>query len=283
MKHVSLLIILSGVLAVTVIAEEQRPVSVALAAELGFVDIPYHRIQIGKSTDTFDYVGEGGQELLFPYSRLWADISIGTAERHHLRLLYQPLTFETVTQFEETRVIDTETFEAGQVVDVYYGFDFWRGTYRYRFINTPKWELDGGLSMQIRNASIRFLAKNTDEAVITQDNGPVPILSARVRRSFSEGPWVEIDADGFYASNSFFNGAEYPFTGFIWDAALSVGAPLRERTEAFVTARAIGGGGQGTSREDRDTWTQSLAGGSERYNNNVISTVAIALGLRLEL
>ncbi|MFP4210247.1 MAG: hypothetical protein ACLFR8_03315 [Alkalispirochaeta sp.] len=282
MKRFVLILVIVGVVPV-VAAEEARPVSVAVAAELGFVDIPYHRIKIGESTDTFDYVGEGGQELLFPYSRFWADITLGTAQRHHLRLLYQPLTFETVTQFEETRVIDTETFEAGQVVDVYYGFDFWRGTYRYRFIDTPSWELDGGLSMQIRNASIRFIAQNTDEAVITQDNGPVPILSMRVRRTFAGAPWVELDADGFYASNSFFNGADYPFTGFIWDAALSVGAPLRDRTEAFVTARAIGGGARGTSQDDRDTWTQSLAGGSERYNDNVISTVAIALGLRLEL
>lgn len=297
LKRIALAMVVTLVALVPVAAETgQGLFTVDAAAEIGFLDVPYHVITIGEDTDEFDFVREGGQELLFPHKRLWVDVGVGEKQRHFVRLLYQPLTLETVTQFEETRTIDTETFDDGQVVDITYGFDFWRGTYRYRFVDSKAWEVDAGVSLQIRNASIRFIAQegnspsdggdssvSQDEAVITQDNGPVPILSARVRHTFEAGPWLELDADGFYASSSFFNGAEYPFTGFIWDAAVSAGAPMRDKTEAFLSVRAVGGGGQGTSQEDRQFWTQSLAGGQQRFNDNVLSTVAVALGLRLGL
>lgn len=259
------------------------PVTVRPSIELGFLDIPFHTLQFGEGTDTFDYVQEGGQEILFPYRRLRIDIGLGRRQRHHLSLLYQPLTIETESRFVEERRIDTVTFDAGQAVRMVYGFDFWRGSWVYRIVDSPDWEVDAGLSFQIRNASIRFAAQEGDELVVSQDTGPVPVLRARSRRSFAAGWWLEAEVDGFYATNAFVNGAEYPFTGWIWDAAASAGLPIHERTEAFLTVRSIGGGAEGTADEAPKVWTQSRRGGDERYTSNAIVTWALAAGFRLSL
>jgi len=278
---------------VHVSAESTPPspaVTVRPSLELGFVDVPHHTLQFGENTDEFDYVTQGGQEILFPFRRLRIDVGIGERQRHHVSLLYQPLTFETVTQMEETLTIDNETFNTGQVVDLVYGFDFWRGSYVYRFVDRAPWEFDAGISFQIRNASIRFKAQGGDptdsepsqnELVVSQDTGPVPVLRARSRYTFASGYWLEGEADGFYASNAFINGADYPFTGWIWDAAVSAGARIHPMTEAYLTVRTIGGGAEGTSTDPRDTWTQSVAGGDERYTANAIATVAVTAGFRL--
>lgn len=254
--------------------------------ELGFVDVPHHTLQFGENTDQFDYVTQGGQEILFPFQRLRIDVGIGERQRHHVSLLYQPLTFETVTQMEETLTIDDETFETGQVVDLVYGFDFWRGSYVYRVVDRAPWEVDAGISFQIRNASIRFKAQGPADAsegqlVVSQDTGPVPVLRARSRYTFPAGYYLEAEADGFYATNAFINGADYPFTGWIWDAAVSAGARIHPMTEAYLTVRSIGGGAEGTSTDSRDTWTQSVAGGDERYTANSIATIAVTAGFRL--
>ncbi|MFO8041909.1 MAG: hypothetical protein R6U25_01795, partial [Alkalispirochaeta sp.] len=45
--------------------------------ELGFVDVPHHTLQFGENTDQFDYVTQGGQEILFPFQRLRIDVGIG--------------------------------------------------------------------------------------------------------------------------------------------------------------------------------------------------------------
>lgn len=251
------------------------------SVELGFVDVPRNIIQYGKGTDSFDFVKKGGQEILFPYSRFRIDIGLGERQRHFVGLLYQPLTFETVTQFEKTLTIDTETFDEGQVVDLVYGFDFWRGTYEYRIVDGEHWIVDAGASLQLRNASIRFKAQEGDELVVSQGTGPVPALRAQARYTTDARFWVEAEADGFYASNAFINGAEYPFTGWIWDAAVSAGAPITRYAETYLSLRTIGGGAEGTATDARETWTESLAGGDERYTQNELTTVAVSVGLRL--
>lgn len=245
------------------------------------MDVPLNVIRYGRETDTFDFVTQGGQEILFLYSRFRIDIGIGERQRHFVGLLYQPLTFETVTQFEETLTIDTETFEEGQVVDLVYGFDFWRGTYEYRIVDDEHWTVDVGGSLQIRNASIRFQAQEGDELVISQGTGLVPALRAQARYTTEARFWVEAEADGFYATNAFLNGAEYPFKGWIWDAALSAGVPVTRHAETYLSVRTIGGGAEGTATDARETWTESAAGGDERYTKNELTTVAVAVGVRL--
>ncbi|TVR63743.1 MAG: hypothetical protein EA426_00740, partial [Spirochaetaceae bacterium] len=86
------------------------PVSVGATAETGFLRALYHDIEIGRDTYRFNYVTEGGQELLLPYNRFEIETTI--ADRHELDFLYQPLTLETRTRVDSVGgiTIDDVTF-----------------------------------------------------------------------------------------------------------------------------------------------------------------------------
>ena len=57
-----------------------------------------------------------------------------------------------------------------------------------------------GLSLQMRNASIRFASYDGDLFRINQGVGPVPIFKFRTRLPFNNGLWFGSEIDGFYAS-----------------------------------------------------------------------------------
>ncbi len=46
-------------------------------AEFGFLNVLSHKIQFGKSGTKFDYVENGGQDVLFPATRFSAEMDIG--------------------------------------------------------------------------------------------------------------------------------------------------------------------------------------------------------------
>ncbi len=137
-------------LAVFVAVGAAAPLSgldLSLRAETGIVAIPFHTIQFGEDGDRFDYREQGGQEILFPYSRLTAESLI--ADRHEVEILFQPLRFETVSRIpeDESLLIDGETFQGtpgGTPLDLGYSFDFWRAVYRYRFSDTRRWSHAAG-------------------------------------------------------------------------------------------------------------------------------------------
>ena len=104
-------------------------------AELGITKVLFHTLQFGQNGTKFDYVFEGGQEILFLYQRYSVDIDI--VRRHIVTILYQPLTLNTQTVVPMTRpdgiLIDTVTFPAGDGINLKYGFDFWRFSYLFDF------------------------------------------------------------------------------------------------------------------------------------------------------
>ena len=261
----------------------EGPLSVALVAETGFVKVLSHTIQIGENGTVFDYVDQGGQEILSPFNRLSAELGIG--RRHTVTFLYQPLLLVTQSRFDADVTIDDVTFEAGQVVDLTYSFPFYRLSYLYDFAPVRGLELAAGLSLQLRNASISFAstdpATDVSELTISQNLGPVPILKLRAEYRFQggrvPGAFVGFEADGFYATSSFFNGAAYEFSGSIYDASLRAGFSPRSGVDVFINARGLGGGATGTRGRDRENWTESR----EAYTDNFLNTLSITLGARV--
>lgn len=260
------------------------PVRLALQAETGFVNIFLHTISIGSASDdppntTFDYVNEGGQEILFPFSRLTAELSGG---RHHVVFLYQPLEITRSVRFEEQRVIDDIVFPSDENVDVTYSFPFYRGSYLYDFAPASNLELSAGLSLQLRNATLLFASRDGELLTVSQDLGPVPIVKIRSMwrpaKSRVPGLFFGLEADGFYASSAFFNGADFEFTGSIFDASVRAGYSPMPGVDVFANVRALGGGASGTRpASDREFWTQSRDGATD----NFLVTGAITLGVRL--
>jgi hypothetical protein len=262
-------------------AGAERPVELSATAELGFLRALYHTIAIGENGYRFDYVREGGQEILLPYTRFEVQAVLGS--RHEIGFLYQPLTLETKTRVDSENgiLVDNVIFADDTPLDLTYGFDFYRGTYRYRFLDRNGRQLSAGGALQIRNASIRFdgyTAPGEEARVIAQDLGPVPVLSVASRKELPSGVFFEGTADGFYAPIRYLNLSNVDVIGWLYDAALRVGVPVHERAEAYLSLRFLGGGSDGTSG-DREYWTQTRA--TPRYTYNNLNLAVLSIGARL--
>lgn len=256
------------------------PLDVTAIAETGFVKVLYHRIQIGADDTPFDYVNEGGQEILFPFTRFTAELT--AADRHTVIFLYQPLEVATQVRFDSSRTIDGVTFPANEGVDITYGFPFYRVSYLFDFARSADLELAAGASLQLRNASLRFVSTNGESIVVSQDLGPVPILKVRGEYRFADaavpGAFVGLEADGFFASSAFINGAEYEFSGSIYDVSVRAGFAPTAGVDLFANLRGLGGGANGTRPPgERTFWSQSRSGSTD----NFLSTFSLTLGARL--
>lgn len=260
---------------------------VQLVAETGFVSVLSHTIQIGESGTRFNYVTQGGQEILSPFSRFTAEL--GIADQHAVIFLYQPLELATQSRFDADVTIDDVTFESGQVVDILYSFPFYRLSYLFDFAADPRLELAAGVSLQLRNASIRWestdndggVGNNSQELAISQNLGPVPIVKLRGEYRFAgraiPGAFIGMEADGFYASSAFFNGANYAFEGSIFDVSLRAGFEPTPGLDLFMNVRGLGGGAKGTRGDARDAWTESR----EPFTDNFLTTLSVTLGARV--
>jgi hypothetical protein len=258
------------------------PLSLTFVGETGFVKVLTHDITIGTIEDgntTFDYVVEGGQEILFPFNRLTTELGIGS--RHRLIFLYQPLSIVTQVRLENDEVIDGVSFAADSGLNVTYGFPFYRTSYLFDFFAQDSIELAAGVSLQLRNASVRFESTDGTALVVTQDLGPVPILKVRGEYRFVDGgipgAFVGLEADGFYATSAFINGATYEFSGSIFDASLRAGFAPMPGMEVFINLRGLGGGAVGTRGDEREFATQSRQG----FTDNFLTTLSLTLGARL--
>lgn len=258
---------------------ERRAIELSATAELGFLRPVYHTIQVGRDGYRFDYVEEGGQEILFPYTRFEVEILI--AQSHEVSLLYQPLTLETETRVDSVGgiVIDDVTFADDTPLDLTYGFDFYRGTYRYRFRDNGRWKLSAGGALQIRNASIRFDgydASGNEVRVVTQDLGPVPVLSFAARTDRPGGLFLEATVDGFYAPIRYLNFSDSDVIGWLYDVAFRIGIPAHPHLESYLSVRMLGGGADG-SGDDPQRWTESR----EAYSYNNLNIAVLSIGARL--
>jgi hypothetical protein len=246
---------------------------VRLAPEMGFLGVIKHTIQFGQQGTKFDYVADGGQDILFPYRRMSAELHL--KPRHTIVLLYQPIDVRTETYLLAPLVLDSDTFPAGTAMDLRYGFDFYRVSYQYDFWPEPDRELAVGLSMQVRDASISFVPKDGSNARVYQDLGPVPILRFRGRLPLTGNSWVGTEIDGFYAQGKVVTGSsnvESSFRGAILDASLRYGLSLNESVDAFINARYIGGGASGQQSEPEISNTDG-------YTDNWLGTMSLTVGL----
>jgi hypothetical protein len=249
---------------------------VTLAPEMGFIGVLRHHIQFGKQGTQFDYVGEGGQNVLFPFRRMSAELHL--KPRHAIILLYQPLDIRTETYLQKPLILDTDTFPAGTGMNLRYGFDFYRASYQYDFWPEPDRELAVGLSLQIRDAQISFVAKDGSRTRVYNDLGPVPILRFRGRLPLTGSSWVGTEIDGFYAEGKVVTGStnvESSFRGAILDASLRYGLSLNQSADAFINLRYIGGGANGQQSEPEISNTDG-------YTDNWLGTIALSVGMYIK-
>ena len=199
--------------------------------ELGFLDVLDHTIQFGTNGSVFDYVTEGSQDVLFPFSRISADVKLN--KRHNLTFLIQPFDLQTRTIIERDIVIDNQIFPANTPLDLRYGFTFYRLSYLYDFWKADDRELGFGLSFQLRNATIEFSSSDGELLRSNTNVGPVPIFKFRMKYPFGNGFWIGSEVDGFYASGKYITGSRNDFEGAILDATFVTQA-LRRRAATIA-------------------------------------------------
>lgn len=253
---------------------EGKQLRLSVEAESGAVKILHHTYQVGDTATDFNFVLNGGQELLFPFERYTATLIFG--EAHRLRFLYQPLQIDTQINAKTAFTIDDQDFAAGQAVDISYSFPFYRLSYLYDFVPGPM-ELAVGAALQLRNASIRFSSVDGSRRAVSQNLGPVPAFIVSARLPFGKTMYAAFEATGLYASSAFINGADFDFEGSILDSSLRAGTAINQNAEAFLNLRFLGGSAKGVSEYDRIYWTQS----EEKFTANYLATMSLTLGATL--
>ncbi len=250
---------------------QERPLQVAFEAESGALKVLHHTYRVGAASSTFDFVTQGGQEILFPFERLTAFVTL--ADRHQVRFLYQSLELATEITARSAFTIDTVAFAQNEVVDITYSFPFYRFTYLYDLIPGDA-ELSIGGALQFRNASIRFTSVDGSKRAVSQNLGLVPALALSGKFPFADWLYAGFDLTGIYASSAFINGADFNFEGSLLDASVRAGVMLRPGLESFVNLRFIGGSAAGVSQYPSEFWTQS----TEKNTANYLATLALTIG-----
>jgi hypothetical protein len=248
----------------------EPPVQVSANAEFGTLGVPAHRIQFGKNGSRFDYVTEGGQDVLFFFSRYQMELELD--RRHALTFLYQPLNLETAVLLDRDIVVDEQLFPRDTPLNLRYGFDFYRLGYAYDlFGRYPRYELSLGGALQIRNATINFTSGDGQLRRSKRDLGPVPLLRARGRYTYNNGWWLGGEVDGFYAPIKYLNGGATDVEGAIVDASFRVGYRVQTPMDVYLNLRYLAGGASGTSKDEEDR--------GDGYVSNWLHFLALSIGI----
>jgi hypothetical protein len=236
--------------------------------ELGFLAVADHRIQFSNSGTEFNYRQDGGQDVLFPVSRLSLDAKFG--KKNTFYLLYQPLRLESTVLLQEDLIVDDLTFPANTGVNLLYNFPFYRLSYtRELFAERERFGLAVGGTIQIRNATISFESLDGTLYRTNRDVGIVPALKIKSYTYLSDRIFAELEADGIYAPVSYLNGSDNEVVGAILDASLRLGVEFDEPVRSFLNVRYLGGGAVGTSDID---------GPGDGYVSNWLNFITVTAG-----
>ncbi|MDX1650894.1 MAG: hypothetical protein R3277_00260 [Brumimicrobium sp.] len=250
--------------------DQNSDLKVSAVAELGFISVLDHRVQFGEEGTYFDYRKQGGQDVLFPVSRLSLEMEV---KRSTFYLLYQPLRLESQVYLQKDLVIDGAVFPAGSNVKLLYNFPFYRLSYtRELFPSNPRFDFALGASMQIRNATISFESGDGSLFRTNRDIGIVPALKLKTTYNLNSLLFLEIEADGIYAPVSYLNGSDNEVVGAILDASGRIGAHLHSSVDGFLNLRYLGGGAVGSS-DDVD-------GPGDGYVKNWLHTATVTAGFK---
>ncbi|MCC6876223.1 MAG: hypothetical protein IT378_18090 [Sandaracinaceae bacterium] len=230
------------------------PLGLRATAELGFLAVLAHEIQLGRDGTRIDYPGDVGQSNWYFVPRLSVELDIN--RQHLITFLYQPLDLESREVLGRDLRIDGADFAQGTSIRARYGFPFYRLSWAFDVLEGQGEELAFGLSLQIRNATIEF--ESTDGTLLRQrgDVGPVPLLRARGRFHVWQGLFFAFEVDGIYAPISVLNGSDNEVEGALLDASVRFGWRVMPHVDAFLNVRYLGGGakGQGTPTPSSDGW-----------------------------
>lgn len=163
--------------------------------------------------------------------------------RHTIIATWAPLDLTTRATLTRDLTFQTTTFPDRTVVDHRYLFDGYRLSYLFGLVQTSRFTLGVGASLQVRNAAVEFRTVDASPAVfaVERDIGLVGALKVRAR--FDAGVlYAQADVD-------FFNTFGIGLAGGIHDVALTLGVPVVPGLDFLLRVRLVGGGANVTSRD----------------------------------
>ncbi|MCR9164645.1 MAG: hypothetical protein ACE37F_13600 [Nannocystaceae bacterium] len=256
----------------SVLNDPGRRVAIRLHAELGFLSVLSHRLKLGSDATYVDLRSDLGQDTLFPFGRLSADVDIGRSRQHTVTFLYQPLNLETQAVSERDLRVEDVTFDAGTPLNFRYSFPFYRVSYLYDILPGDA-EVGFGGSLQIRNARLEYSTQDGSTFRGVRDVGPVPVIKFRGRGFVAGNFWLGGEVDGFYAPIRYINGGRSDVEGAILDASFRAGLAWNYGVDTFLNLRWIAGGARGTS-SDPDPL-------SDGFNSNWLHFLSVSVGVSL--
>ena len=251
---------------------KSKKIKFRAVAELGYLAVLKHNIQFSNSGTDINYVTDGGQDVLYPVSRL--SLEMDWNKKNTLVFLYQPLSIKSSSLLERDLIIDDETFPANTGVNFLYNFGFYRLSYlRELMADNEKYKFAIGLTAQIRNATIEFESKDGSRFRKNSNIGFVPAFKIKSTANFTDRIYGELEADGIYAPVSYLNGSDNEVVGAILDASLRMGYKFDLPVRAFGNLRYLGGGAVGTSDVD---------GRGDGYVKNWLNFLTVSAGFVYE-
>ncbi|HMA77359.1 MAG TPA: hypothetical protein VKO43_08625 [Candidatus Krumholzibacteriaceae bacterium] len=118
-------------------------------------------------------------------------------ERHHLGVLYAPLSINSNGKLDRDLVFEGETFGADTPLEAKYRFNSYRLTYRYDFMRNDKIEMGIGFTGKIRDAEIAVKGDGLESE--KSNVGFVPIIHYRLLWKFAEKFAFLLDGDALVA------------------------------------------------------------------------------------
>ena len=118
-------------------------------------------------------------------------------ERHHLGVLYAPLSINSSGQLNRDLRFRDETFPANSQLQTTYKFNSYRLIYRYDFLRKEKITIGAGFTAKIRDAKIAV--KGDGREAEKTNVGFVPIIHFRLLWKFSEKFNLLLDGDALAA------------------------------------------------------------------------------------
>ena len=168
---------------------------IELDLETGVAFSGYNDVRIPGNTGTLFSLSEElkADPSFFYRIRLLYNIS----ERHHLGLLYAPLSIKSSGKLDRVLSFEHVTYPANSPLETTYKFNSYRLFYRYDFLRTDKIDAGVGITAKIRDAkiSVKGDGLETEKA----NMGFVPLINFRFLWKFSKFFALLLDGDALAA------------------------------------------------------------------------------------
>jgi len=195
--------------------------------ESGAVFTGYNNIRIPGDQGTKFSLKDDLESDIEPYLRLRLNYSFNP--KHHISLLFAPLTVKAKGKVNRDLDYKGEIFPANTSLKSIYQFNSYRISYRYDFVNREKVTFGIGFTAKIRDAKISI--ENDTLKTEKENVGFVPILNFKLNWQLRQLWWIIFEGDALAAPQ-----------GRAEDVALSLYHQFRENLGFRIGYRLLEGG-----------------------------------------